>query len=202
MATFHIFRPYLGKPVVVARKKSFFFNYVHILHLLLYRSESLSQVYVIVCKWLYQRLQSVNGNDWNDIFLCYDNICNLCALKAFQADIPAEPPYNEMWKKITKIIDGLHIHNHTREECKVLYAPERFHERFPEKTSANTMVAEQTFSWLTKYKKQLCAMNKQNQLFFLHRLCVRRNFYNYKCLSEKKVPLVPQPRSNLQRQSD
>jgi hypothetical protein len=112
--------------------------------------------------WLYKCLQTVEEKDWQDIFLCYDNMCNLNALKAFLADIPAESPYHFMWTRITKVIDGLHIKNHVREDCKILYNPEKFRICFPEKTHAKTMVAEQAFSWLTKYKKQLCAMNKQN----------------------------------------
>jgi hypothetical protein len=173
-----------------------------VLFLLLFRSESLSQVFLIVCRWLYQRLQTVPEEDWKDIFLCYDNICDLNALKAFQADLPVESPYDKMWKKISKIIDGLHIQNHIRDDCRTLYNPAKFHDRFPQKTSANTMVAEQTFSWLTKYKKQMCAMNKPNQIFFMHRLCIRRNAYNFKCLSESRTPLAPQSRSNHQRRPE
>jgi hypothetical protein len=157
---------------------------------------------MIVIKWLYHRLQEVDERHWNDIFLSYDNMCNLNALKAFQIDLPAEKPYNMMWKRITKLIDGLHIRNHVRDDCRILYDPNKFKERFPEKLFANTMVAEQTFSWLGKYKKQMCAMNKHNQMFFMHRLCIRRNEYTAKCLAKEETPLLPQPRSNLQRQED
>jgi hypothetical protein len=156
-------------------------------------------VYLIVCKWLYHRLQPVDEEDWGEIFVCYDNMCNLNALKAFREDIPIDEPYNRMWKGVSKIIDGLHIKNHVRDDCKIVYNPAIFRERFPEKTSTNTMVAEQTFSKLSKYKKQLNAMTKPNQLFFLHRLCTKLNEYTHKCLSAGKTPVAPQARSNIQR---
>ena len=42
---------------------------------------------------------------------------------------------------------------------------------------ANLVVAEQTFSWMSKFKKTLNSMPKRHQLFMLHRLVRGRNSY-------------------------
>ena len=40
----------------------------------LYRSESMSQVFVITMEWLFKRLQSLPESEWGNYFLCYDNM--------------------------------------------------------------------------------------------------------------------------------
>ena len=50
-----------------------------------------------------------------------------------------------VWTKIDKVIDPLHVKNHKRPECKVVYAPAKVKVKYPE---ANLMIAEQTFAWM------------------------------------------------------
>ena len=76
-----------------------------------------------------------------------------------------------------KIIDGLHIVNHKNPACRRDYNPDLFYKRFGEEEYKNTMVAEQTFSSVVKFKKQANSMTKENQLFFHHRMIVLRNRY-------------------------
>ncbi|OWA54885.1 hypothetical protein BV898_19277 [Hypsibius exemplaris] len=113
-------------------------------------------VYIIVMEWLYKKLHEHPPTEWNKVFLCYDNMCQFANLRAFNEPLPAvfEGPYQNMWQAISKIIDGLHLRNHKQESCKVKFNPDLFGECHPEVTAANTMAAEQSFSWLTKYKKQ------------------------------------------------
>lgn len=67
--------------------------------------------------------------------------------------------------------------------CRTLYNPEKFTELFEGAYVKNTMAAEQTFSWLVKYKKQLNSMSRDRQIFFLHRIIVLRNRYIEDCLT-------------------
>ena len=62
-------------------------------------------------------------------------------------------------------------------KCKELYNPEKLKEEHP---GYNTMVCEQTFAWLSRYKKILNSMPKIHHHFYLHRMVKRRNNYiNY-----------------------
>ena len=135
---------------------------------------------------------------------CYSMLLsrgNFDRLKALRQ--PLSPPFptdfQTAWHDTTPIIDGLHLKNHKRASCAVKYNPSKFHEAHPEATSANTIVAEQTFSWLAKYKEQINAMNEKNQSFFLHRIVVRRNEYIRQCLLKNETPLAPNGRNEFQR---
>ena len=70
------------------------------------RSESPSQVFVIVISWLLDVLKEREESKWKEVILCYDNMCHLDALKVAQKDLPLDAPYNKMWKKV---INSLHI---------------------------------------------------------------------------------------------
>ena len=67
------------------------------------RSESPSQVFLIVISWLFEILQNVPQSDWSSIILSYDNMCHLDGLRAATAPLPLPQPYNTMWKAITKV---------------------------------------------------------------------------------------------------
>ncbi len=118
--------------------------------------------------------------------------CNFDRLKAHQEELPVgskfQGPYRNMWPKINKIIDGLHLQNHKQASCHELYNPNRFTEMHPHATKANTMAAEQFFSWLSKHVKQLNAIGKLNQQFFLHCIIQRRNDYVMECLQHGETP--------------
>ena len=121
--------------------------------------------------------------------LNYDNMCNVCKLKLLQGPLPLEAPFNSIWQDVGKIIDPLHLKNHSKNKnCAELYNPDRVREEFPD---ANLMVCEQTFSWLGKFKKIINSMPKYHQLFMLHRLCKWRNNYTQYCYSENKKPILP-----------
>ena len=135
---------------------------------------------------------------------CYSMLlsrCNFDRLKALRQ--PLSPPFptdfQTAWHDTTPIIDDLHLKNHKRASCALKYNPSKFHEANPEATSANTMVAEQTFSWLAKYKKQINAMNKKNQLFFLQTIVVRTNEYIRQCSLKNKTSLAANGRNDFQR---
>jgi hypothetical protein len=87
-----------------------------------------------------------------------------------RAPLPLEGEFSNVWSKIEKVIDPLHVKNHKvilvfhtftmtsivcilkryphlfqRPECKEIYAPAKVSEKYPE---ANLMIAEQTFAWM------------------------------------------------------
>ena len=87
------------------------------------------------------------------IFKCYVLRCNVDRLKLLRKPLPVPEPFPEVWMRISKIIgelfpvhlihnnvfsDRLHLRNHKRDECKVLYDP---HTKDLE--HCNTMICEQ-----------------------------------------------------------
>ncbi|KAJ7387582.1 hypothetical protein OS493_000916 [Desmophyllum pertusum] len=59
-----------------------------------------------------------------------------------------------------KLIDSLHIRNHKDKSCKEKYSPATLKEEVPE---GNTVAAEQTFVWLSRFNIIVCAMPKVNR---------------------------------------
>lgn len=156
---------------------------------ILYKSEGPTQVALLMLKYLQKKLKDVPQVEWHNYIICYDNMCNVCKLRLLQNDLPLPNPFQTVWKDVVKVIDGLHIKNHSKnKDCATLYNPDQIRETFPH---ANLMVCEQTFSWLSKFKKILNSMPKYKQLFMLHRLCKWRNLYTEYCYSQGMKPVLP-----------
>ena len=68
-----------------------------------YRSESPSQVLLIVLGWLFEVLQDRPRDKWSDIVLAYDAMCKLDGMKACNKPLPLPEPFDQMWMKITKV---------------------------------------------------------------------------------------------------
>lgn len=153
-----------------------------------YRSESPSQAFMIILTWLLETLKDIPPKNWQDIVVSYDNMCHLDGMRAAKEPLPLPPPYDNMWNAITKIIDELHIKNHRDEKCQRLYHPKSVKETNP---GYNLMCAEQIFTWLSRFKRITCAMNKTHHCFFLHRIVTRRNRYSELCATLCRNPLLP-----------
>lgn len=158
---------------------------------LFFRSESPSQVFIIILSWLFVILKGINPANWSKLFLSYDNMCHLDGMRASKNPLPLPSPWGKAWTSISKIIDSLHISNHKDASCKEKYNPEKLKQEIPR---GNTMAAEQTFVWLSRFKKILCAMPKVHHLFYLHRMVKHRNAYTTACYKNKKKPLLPKAR--------
>ena len=154
----------------------------------IYKSESPTQVVLLMIKHLQLSLQNISPENWHKIFLVYDNMCNVDRLRMLRDPLPLEGEFSNIWQKVTKCIDSLHISNHKRPECKVKYAPEKVKNEIPE---ANLMSCEQTFSWAGRYKKILNSCTKTHFHFLLHRLVKKRNDYTQYCYVNNKKPLLP-----------
>lgn len=154
----------------------------------LYKSEGPTQVALLMLRFLQIHLKNVSYDDWGNFFLSYDNICHIDELKLLQKPLALPDQFSDIWLKINKVIDPLHIKNHTRLKCKELYDPEKVRVQFPE---ANLMCAEQTFAWMGRYKKILNSTPKTHFHFLLHRLVIGRNKYTEHCYKENKKPLLP-----------
>ena len=156
----------------------------------LYKSEGPTQVALLMTSFLetYLGLVIPNPEDWAKFFLSYNNMCHIDELKLLHVKLNLTEPFCNMWQKINKVIDDLHIRNHTRPSCKTLYNPDQVKTLYPE---ANTMQCEQTFAWLARYKKILNSTSKVNFHFMLHRLVVGRNSYTERCYKEGRRPLLP-----------
>ena len=154
----------------------------------LFRSESPTQVAMILIKFLGLQLQNQDPDTWSDHFLSYDNMCNVDRMRLLSGPLPLEGEFANIWLKVTKVIDPLHVKNHKRQECKEIYAPAKVAEKYPD---ANLMIAEQTFAWLGRFKRILNSMNKVHFHFVLHRMIVKRNKYTEYCHANGKYPLLP-----------
>ena len=153
----------------------------------MYRSESPSQVFLIVIQWLLSLVRDGGGGK-REIALAYDNMCNLAKLKIAREPLPFPPPLDRVWLDIHKFIDTFHLRNHVSAECHRTYSPAEFKEKHP---NFNTQVGEQTFVWVSRFRHILCSMNKVHHLFYLHRMVVRRNAYTSKCYAYGKKPILP-----------
>ena len=120
--------------------------------------------------FLKTRLKDIPPDQWNEVFIAYDNICNIERMRAARGDLPFPEPYNMLWKRISKIIDTFHLRNHKREECHKKYNPTALKDKF---------------------HRILSSMPKVHNNFFLHRLIKRRNLYNEYCYKHGKKPLLP-----------
>ena len=124
-------------------------------------------------------------------FSCPKNVFLLLPLdrlKLLQKPLPLDPPQNNLWAKINKVVDPLHIVNHKRESCKVLYDPDRVKQALPD---SNLMTCEETFSWMSRYQKILNSLPKNQFNFVLHRLFVYRNQYTINMYKERRMPILP-----------
>ena len=90
-------------------------------------------------------------------------MCHLDNLKVARRLLPLPGDHKYIWQDITKVIDELHMKNHKDERCKVMYNPEKAKAIGP---AVNTMSCEQTFAWLSRYKRVICAMPKTHFHFF------------------------------------
>lgn len=157
--------------------------------MLWFRSESPSQVLLILIQWLLSLAQEYGGpSKLPAITLAYDNMCNLDKMKITKRPLPLPAPFNMLWLDIQKIIDVFHYPNHVGTTCKQLYSPEQFKQKHP---TFNTQAGEQTFAWVSGYKRILCAMPKNHHLFYLHRMVRRRNSYTTRCYNFRRKPILP-----------
>ncbi len=139
--------------------------------------------------WLVSLLKGKKREDYKDtITLCYDNMCHLDNLKVAKKPLPLPGDLQFAWMDIKKSIDTLHTKNHKDPKCKVQYGTDHLDD------TMNTMACEQTFAWLSRFKKILCAMPKTHHHFYLHRLIKRRNKYISWCYSHGKRPIQPKVR--------
>lgn len=156
--------------------------------LLSFRSEGPAQVFLLVLAWLVAAFKDKKREDYKDITLCYDNMCHLNNLTVAKEPLPLPGDLQHIWLDITKCIDSLHLKNHKDPRCAVLYSPDHL------SGDNNTMSCEQTFAWLSRFKKILCAMPKTHHHFYLHRMVQRRNKYISWCYAHGKRPIQPKVR--------
>ena len=150
------------------------------------RSESPSQVFLIILQWLLTLMNSTKPPP--EVVLAYDNMCNLAKLKVAQKPLPLPPPLDTAWMNVTKIIDSFHIGNHVSATCRESFSPVKLKTEHP---YYNTQAGEQTFVWVGRFQHILCSMNKTHHLFYLHRMVLRRNTYTAKCYRTGKKPVLP-----------
>lgn len=151
------------------------------------RSESPSQVFLILIQWLVS-LVKANGGRKQHVALAYDNMCNLARINAAKAPLPFPPPLDKLWLDVEKVIDVFHFKNHISADCRKKFSPAKLKEEHP---NFNTQAGEQTFVWVHRFSHILCSMNKTHHLFYLHRMVVGRNRYTSKCYVNGNKPLLP-----------
>ena len=68
----------------------------------------------------------------------------------------------------------------------MLLNPDRLATEIPD---MNTQ-AEQTFTWIARFRHIVCAVNKHHHLFYIHHMVLRRNMYTTKCYAQGILPKV------------
>ena len=137
--------------------------------------EGPAQVFLLILTWLISAFGDSKRDQWKNVILAYDNMCHVDNLKVAKKELPLPGTHmyashafwpsflnttgdlKHIWMDITKIIDTLHIKNHVDETCKLRYNPESIKKENP---TFNTMACEQTFAWMSRYKKIVCSMPK------------------------------------------
>lgn len=147
-------------------------------------------MFIIVIQWL---LSLSKNSGKMTVTLAYDNMCNLDKLKASRLPLPLDPPYDRIWTNVKKIIDVFHFGNHVSPQCKEKYSPEEVKKAHP---TWNTQAGEQTFTWLSRFKYNICSMPKVHHMFYIHRMVIRRNKYTAKCYMNGRKPILPQKQSS------
>ena len=137
-------------------------------------------------------LSKLPESQWKDVIIAYDNMCHLDSLKAAKIDLPLQSPCDKLWKSVTKVIDDLHIRNHSDPKCLEMYHPHKVREEHPQ---YNLMCAEQTFVWLSRFKKIVSSMNKTHHCFFIHRIVKLRNSYTQLCMKYGRKPPLPKAKT-------
>ena len=150
------------------------------------RSEGPAQVFLLMLTWLMAKFGKEERDKWRNVILSYDNMCHLDNLKVAKRPLPLPGDLKYIWNDITKIIDTLHIKNHVDPRCKVKYSPDQVKQENP---SYNTMACEQTFAWMSRFKKIVCSMPKVHHHFYLHHMVTRRNKYISLCYKQGRRPI-------------
>ncbi|KAJ7318658.1 hypothetical protein OS493_037446 [Desmophyllum pertusum] len=126
------------------------------------QSESPTQAFLVLILWLYRKFKPLLEKGltpeqitekMSSTIVAYDNMCHVDGMKLAKCDLPFQEPFDKMWQNVVKVIDRLHIRNHTDKKCQTVYNPEG---KIPARY--NTMAAEQTNVWASKLKRIICVM--------------------------------------------
>ena len=90
------------------------------------------KVTLALIKFLHMHLRGKTVEEFRKYYLSYDNMCHIDELRLLSKPLPLPEPYNKMWFEINKVIDPLHLANHSRKKCKELYDSEKAKKDFPE----------------------------------------------------------------------
>ncbi|KAK3700743.1 hypothetical protein QZH41_001905 [Actinostola sp. cb2023] len=80
------------------------------------------QTFLILILWLYRKFQPLIDNGIStevveemisSTILAYDNMCHVDGLKVASKNLPFQAPLDKAWLSLIKVIDKLHIRNHT-----------------------------------------------------------------------------------------
>ena len=86
-------------------------------------------------------------------------MCHVDNLKVARRPLPRDSQF--LWSALNKVIDCLHLQNHKDPRCHQIYNPEKMKDN----PGYNAMCCEQTFAWLSRFKKILAAMQKHTTTF-------------------------------------
>lgn len=64
--------------------------------LLMFRSESPSQVFVFLVNYLTKKLKDTPVEKWSKFFIAYDNMCNIDRMKVAKKELPLPTPFSRL----------------------------------------------------------------------------------------------------------
>ena len=68
-----------------------------------YRSESPTQVFIILLHWLFENLSCIPEDQWSEVIIAYDNMCQLDSLQLAKNPLPLPSPFDKMWMVVRKV---------------------------------------------------------------------------------------------------
>ena len=143
---------------------------------------------MIILAWMVAALGKLSRDERKKITVSYDNMCHIDSLHVARRPLPLPGNLSHLWLDVNKIIDSLHIINHRDKKCHEKYHPSQVKDS---NETYNTMSCEQTFAWISRFKKIVCSMGKRHHHFYLHRMVKRRNKYIAFCYKHNKNPVQP-----------
>lgn len=148
---------------------------------------------MLVIMWLVCQFGEKGRDAWKSLTIAYDNMCHLNNLRVARSPLPLPGDLKHIWQDVNKVIDDFHLKNHRDQSCKQKYTTETLRQTQPD---VNTSACEQTFAWLSRHKKILCAMPKIHFHFYLHRMVKRRNRYISYCYANGLRVVAPKPKAS------
>ena len=57
----------------------------------------------VLLHWLFENLSSIPEDQWSEVIIAYDNMCQLESLQIAKNPLPLPSPFDKMWMAVRKV---------------------------------------------------------------------------------------------------